>query len=388
MFAKLYAETLNPIYLRNIGRCHQKLKQPDKAIDAFHDYLPEGGKKISADEKAEINGYIKDMEALRDEQASQQQAAPPPVPGRAGPADSGQPPGSARGAAARLRRAADQRSAVSGAHRRAPTSSSPPGRWWRSRRRQPAVRAGLHQVVVLDDHRRRRGGRRGRRRWPSAAGRASPAALRTRWPVAARGSEAAMRSSRCARRRLGCSPSLGRLRQQGFAHRRDAVSAADDSYAAGLHTLVVTAGGTEQVVSLPTADLDHRDHRGRLYVPSSPPGASHRHRGGGGRRQPVRPRLQGQHDRPHPVRRSDRLRPPSSWYDDTTCPPTGGTAGPAGPAAPAEHSACASSAPARGGDAAEVHLLHRVRSGHAGGLQATREPRSTRSLFRPTARRW
>ncbi|HVV51344.1 MAG TPA: hypothetical protein VHO06_16865, partial [Polyangia bacterium] len=31
LFAKLYAETLNPIYLRNIGRCHQKLKQPDKA---------------------------------------------------------------------------------------------------------------------------------------------------------------------------------------------------------------------------------------------------------------------------------------------------------------------------------------------------------------------
>jgi hypothetical protein len=78
-FAKLYAETLNPIYLRNIGRCQQKLKQPDKAIDAFHDYLIKGGKKISADEKAEINGYIKEMEALRDEQASKQQATPPPV---------------------------------------------------------------------------------------------------------------------------------------------------------------------------------------------------------------------------------------------------------------------------------------------------------------------
>jgi hypothetical protein len=78
-FAKLYAETLNPIYLRNIGRCQQKLKQPDKAIDAFHDYLIKGGKKISADEKAEINGYIKEMEALRDEQASKQQATPAAV---------------------------------------------------------------------------------------------------------------------------------------------------------------------------------------------------------------------------------------------------------------------------------------------------------------------
>ena len=86
LFAKLYAETLNPIYLRNIGRCHQKLKQPDKAIDAFHDYLAKGGKKISSDEKAEINGYIKEMEALRDEQASKQQTPPPvaPVPPASG----------------------------------------------------------------------------------------------------------------------------------------------------------------------------------------------------------------------------------------------------------------------------------------------------------------
>jgi hypothetical protein len=85
IFAKLYAETLNPIYLRNIGRCQQKLKQPDKAIDAFRDYLIKGGKKISADEKAEINGYIKEMEALRDEQAGKQQA-PPPVPVAPAPA--------------------------------------------------------------------------------------------------------------------------------------------------------------------------------------------------------------------------------------------------------------------------------------------------------------
>ncbi len=70
LFAKLYAETLNPVYLRNIGRCHQKLRHPDKAIDAFKDYLAKG-KKISADERAEINGYIKEMQDLRDEQAKQ-----------------------------------------------------------------------------------------------------------------------------------------------------------------------------------------------------------------------------------------------------------------------------------------------------------------------------
>src|SRR5205814_6504199 len=79
LFAKLYAETLNPVYLRNIGRCHQKLRHPDKAIDAFKDYLAKG-KKISADERAEINGYIKDMQDLRDEQAKQGTPPPPPTP--------------------------------------------------------------------------------------------------------------------------------------------------------------------------------------------------------------------------------------------------------------------------------------------------------------------
>jgi hypothetical protein len=92
LFAKLYAETLNPIYLRNIGRCHQKLREPQKAIDAFHDYLAKG-KKIGADERAEIDGYIKEMEALRDEQAKQ--AAPPPAPVQpiAAPQPAGPPPG-------------------------------------------------------------------------------------------------------------------------------------------------------------------------------------------------------------------------------------------------------------------------------------------------------
>ena len=29
VFAKLYAETLHPVYLRNIGRCYQNLGDPD-----------------------------------------------------------------------------------------------------------------------------------------------------------------------------------------------------------------------------------------------------------------------------------------------------------------------------------------------------------------------
>ncbi len=93
LFAKLYAETLNPVYLRNIGRCHQKLRHPDKAIDAFKDYLAKG-KKISSDERAEINGYIKEMQDLRDQQAQQQQppAAAAPVAAAAAPPPPEAPP--------------------------------------------------------------------------------------------------------------------------------------------------------------------------------------------------------------------------------------------------------------------------------------------------------
>jgi hypothetical protein len=81
-FAKLYAKSLNPIYLRNIGRCYQKKREPQAAIDQFQDYLAKtktGKYKITADERAEIEGYIKEMTALRDEQARAAAAPPPPV---------------------------------------------------------------------------------------------------------------------------------------------------------------------------------------------------------------------------------------------------------------------------------------------------------------------
>lgn len=79
LFAKLYAQTLHPVYLRNIGRCHQKMRQPDKAIDKFREYL-EKDKKLGAEERKEIEGYIKEMEALRDEQAKKAAPATPPPP--------------------------------------------------------------------------------------------------------------------------------------------------------------------------------------------------------------------------------------------------------------------------------------------------------------------
>jgi hypothetical protein len=99
IFAQLYAETLNPIYLRNIGRCHQKKREPDKAIDAFQDYLAKG-KSITPSERKEIQGYIKDMEQLRDDQAKERDAktafapAPPATPAP-GPGPATNPTGTA-----------------------------------------------------------------------------------------------------------------------------------------------------------------------------------------------------------------------------------------------------------------------------------------------------
>jgi hypothetical protein len=93
LFAKLYAETLHPVYLRNIGRCYQKMQKPDQAIDKFREYLAKE-KKLSADERGEIEGYIKEMEDLKTAQARQASQAqqPPPVTPVAPPPGNNAPP--------------------------------------------------------------------------------------------------------------------------------------------------------------------------------------------------------------------------------------------------------------------------------------------------------
>jgi tetratricopeptide (TPR) repeat protein len=87
IFARLYAESLHPVYLRNIARCYQKLGQPDRAIDSFRDYLQKA-KDVTPDEKKEIDGYIKEMEDLKREKAAAARpaAAPAPLPAAPEPA--------------------------------------------------------------------------------------------------------------------------------------------------------------------------------------------------------------------------------------------------------------------------------------------------------------
>lgn len=80
LFAKLYAETLDPVYLRVIGRCHQKMENPDRAIDAFKEYLRKS-KRLAPDKRKEVEGFIAEMEALKEHQRRKAEEAnrPPPT---------------------------------------------------------------------------------------------------------------------------------------------------------------------------------------------------------------------------------------------------------------------------------------------------------------------
>jgi len=94
IFAALFAEKGDPVYLRNIGRCYQKLQEPGKAIDSFKEYLRRSP-RLKASEREEIHGFIHEMEELRAEQRKSEPVAPPPVAppeARAGPVEPIKPP--------------------------------------------------------------------------------------------------------------------------------------------------------------------------------------------------------------------------------------------------------------------------------------------------------
>jgi tetratricopeptide (TPR) repeat protein len=78
IYARLYAETMHPTYLRNIARCHQNLGNPDKAISSFREYLRKAH-DLTPDQRAEIEGYIAEMEQLRRSGGGTSATAPPPT---------------------------------------------------------------------------------------------------------------------------------------------------------------------------------------------------------------------------------------------------------------------------------------------------------------------
>jgi hypothetical protein len=92
IYTKLYAEKLHPTYLRNIGRCYQNLNEPDRAISSFREYLRKA-KDMPADERTEVEGFIREMEDLQKKNTAAAEPTPQPLPQAAPPvAPPPQPP--------------------------------------------------------------------------------------------------------------------------------------------------------------------------------------------------------------------------------------------------------------------------------------------------------
>ncbi|MFT3923999.1 MAG: tetratricopeptide repeat protein [Myxococcales bacterium] len=78
LFAKLYATHPHPNYLHNIGRCYQNLGDADRAIASFREFLRQAS-KISPETRTQVEGYIAEMERLKEEQAPEADAPSPPL---------------------------------------------------------------------------------------------------------------------------------------------------------------------------------------------------------------------------------------------------------------------------------------------------------------------
>jgi tetratricopeptide (TPR) repeat protein len=129
LYGKLYAETLHPTYLRNIGRCYQSLRDPDRAISTFRDYLRKAP-AVSAPERAEIEGYIAEMETLKRQQAEQ-----------ARPARAAEPP--------RLAARPEPPLPMVTAGAPAPAPEPGPSRWWLWTGLGALVAAGVVTAVLV-----------------------------------------------------------------------------------------------------------------------------------------------------------------------------------------------------------------------------------------------
>src|SRR5688572_17867986 len=77
LYSNLYASTLHPTYLRNIGRCYQNLEEPQLAIKSYQEYLRKASVTPAA--RREVEGFIAEMEALKKRQAVAPTPAPTPM---------------------------------------------------------------------------------------------------------------------------------------------------------------------------------------------------------------------------------------------------------------------------------------------------------------------
>src|SRR4051794_38341131 len=79
LYRRLYTESHHPTYLRNIGRCHQMMREPDRAISVFREYL-RIAPDLPAIARAEVEGYIRDMQALQARNRQEAERGRAPVP--------------------------------------------------------------------------------------------------------------------------------------------------------------------------------------------------------------------------------------------------------------------------------------------------------------------
>ncbi len=75
LYGRLYAESLHPTYLRNVGRCHQMMGDAERAITTFRDYLRRASDLTPA-MRTEVEGFIAEMEALRKKRALEKSDQP------------------------------------------------------------------------------------------------------------------------------------------------------------------------------------------------------------------------------------------------------------------------------------------------------------------------
>ena len=70
LLAEMYAETNDPTYIYNQGRCFQQSGRPREALTRFREYMRKAP-NMSPDDKALVQGYISELE-------EQLKTAPPP----------------------------------------------------------------------------------------------------------------------------------------------------------------------------------------------------------------------------------------------------------------------------------------------------------------------
>jgi hypothetical protein len=84
ILAELYAETRDPVFVHNQGRCYQENGLPDKAIPRFEEYVRKAT-DLTAEERATVERYISECQAKIDKAAAPKAVVQPAYVGQTAP---------------------------------------------------------------------------------------------------------------------------------------------------------------------------------------------------------------------------------------------------------------------------------------------------------------